>query len=166
MHPLLFFAIEICITAFVVGFTSPRSFARPFALPFVALCAYAIITTSSHFMRLRWASLLSGCAVGFVLQYVELALLSGWRYETKASAILQHTQETIKERDDEYERLQFGFFTTLSFRSVGTEFEVKNTPAFRNDKPPSRFAFILEQTLLVVVCIAVIDFSSVQPAAA
>lgn len=163
VYPLLFFGLELGIIAYVVGFSSPSSLIRFAALPAVGLCASGIINTSEQFMRLHWASLLSGCAVGFVLQYIELALLSRWSYDTHARAVLQCSKEEVQQRDDEYERISFGFLSTLSFRNVGTNNEVKNTPSFREDTPPTRLAFVIKQILLTAVCVAVIVVSSAQP---
>lgn len=163
IHPLCLFGLELGIIALVVGFSSPLSTIRLAALPGVGFCAYGIITTSKWFMRLHWASLLSGCAVGFILQYAELALLSRWSYETHAGTILQCPGEDVTRRNDVCERVYFGCLSTLSFRHVGTEKEVKNTPPFRQGKPPSRFAFVRKQLLITTVCVTVIVVSGAQP---
>ncbi len=163
MHPLLLFACEIVAAACLLGFTGPRSGLRLLGLLPITVLAYFIITTSKQYMRLHWASLLSGCAFGFVLHYIEIALLNGWYYENLARLFSTNSEEEIKSRDDEFERLYFGFTKTFSFRNVGTRIEAKNTPLFRNGKIPSRLAFVLEQAMLVVICIGVIDFSSAQP---
>ena len=91
IHPLLFFAFQILATTLVVGFATSHSLLRPAILPLIASCAYGITTTSPSWMRLHWASLLSGSSVGFVLQYVELALLSRWSFEERRDAILRPT---------------------------------------------------------------------------
>lgn len=154
-HPLQLFGAQVLATSLVIGFSTPHSFLRPAILPLIALCAYGIVSTSKNFMRLHWASLLSGTTNGFLLQYIELALLSRWSYETKRDVFELH-------HDGFWERLYFGFLSTFSFRSVNTRLEVRNVPAFKNG-PPSRSVFVLRQIVITIMCILVVDVSGAQP---
>ena len=79
---LTIFAVQILIISSFIGFTSPHSIIRLAALTQVGICTCGIVLISRKYMRAHWASLFAGTSIGFLLQYVELALLSQWRLET------------------------------------------------------------------------------------
>lgn len=166
------FLLELGISTLVIAFTSSSSTLRPAALPFVALCVYTVVLTSSGYMRAHWASLLSGTSIGFFLHYIDLGLLDRWSYQDRGPSSL-----CIRDRDEIshgsakpftgsiVDRLKFGLTSTFSFRHIDTPWEVKNTPRF-SEVPgylPSYRHFLLQSMLTTLICFFVIDVSSVQP---
>jgi hypothetical protein len=100
-------------------------------------------------MRPRWASLLGGTSVAFLLQYVDLALVSRWNFEDNGTesrevypidnALLTNLGKSSKRADVHTERklvgtfwarLCFGWNSMWAFRRVNTPYGVKNVPPF------------------------------------
>ena len=169
--PLTIFAIQILTISSVTGFTSPHSIVRLAALAQVGICTCAIVLTSRKYMRAHWASLFAGTSVGFLLQYVELALLSKWSLETHGSVsqsanVNEKGKHTRPEHSTRMQRCRFGISSTFSFRNVNSSNEVKNVPFF-SDRPgylPSRSAFLARATIVLLACFLMLDLLAVQPA--
>lgn len=170
--PVLIFLLETLITGSVLAFTPPRSIYRLAALSLVAACAYTIVVTSHECMRADWASLLAGTSIGFLLQYIELSLLSKWGFE-RGGAVSQNSRGNDKRFDalasdstnGALKRLRAGLSRTFSFRNVNTPAEVKNVPQFsaRQGYVPSRGAFLLRTAMISSICYLFLDLSSSQP---
>lgn len=161
--PLPIFLLEVSATAFVVGLTKANSVIRLAVLPCIAVCAYTIIMTSIQHMRAHWASLLSGTSVGFVLQYIDVALLSKLSFGPDQLGTTSSAQTSLGRTT---QRLRFGFSSTLSFRHIGLSTEVKNVPWFSNspDYIPSRRAFLIRSIASTLICCVILDLSAAQPA--
>ena len=136
---------------------------RPAALPLVAACVYGIVSTASLHMRSRWASLLGGTSFAFLLQYVDLALLSRWSFEdhgpvaetaqnpakrdsdsdeatfTIPQKALEKSAATTKQQEGKrttfWERLRFGWSNMFAFRHLDSKYETKNLPPFSTEDP-------------------------------
>ena len=109
-------------------------------------------------MRTRWAALMGGTSFAFMLQYIDLALLSRWsldshgtvsqqpgntqrwEFESPEKATLKR-QETANEAVETSElsrkhvttfwgRLRFGWDFMWAFRHLNTKDDVKNVPPF------------------------------------
>jgi len=167
VHPLLCFALQIVIISFAIEFIPPRSLGRFLPLPLVLFCNYAIIKDGSEYLRLFWLSPLSGFANGIALQYIDLALLSHWSFETHSATVLARKQTSdtlpVYKISTLIERFCFGFLSTFSFRKVNTPYEVKNTPQFQGQVLPSKPRFILQHTIKAIICILVVDLSAQLP---
>jgi hypothetical protein len=168
-HPLLFFAAQILSTALVVAYSSSSSIIRPMVLPLVCLSTWWIICDAQQYMRLHWASLLSGSSVGFSLQYVEIVLLSRWSFESKSRTVAnpgdletEHEKHQVQHATC-MDKLRFGLFSTFSFRNINTAYEVKNVPEFPGHRIPSKPKFLLSQTFTMAYCILIVDVSTAQP---
>ena len=170
--PIPTFILEIQIIILIIGFTSPNSRIRTAALTLVAACAYNIVLTSHKHMRAHWASLLAGTSVGFLLQYIELSLLSKWSFQsggpTSQHASLKHErtkEDRVNQMNRALDRLYFGFSSTFSFRHVDTKWEVKNVPPFSVDPAytPSRSVFLFRSTATALTCYILLDASSALP---
>lgn len=82
-HLLLF---ELLISSATIGFTSPHSLVCPAAVPLLGVCVYSIVRTSTLYMRSRWAALRGGFSFTILLQYLDLAVISRWSYQSPSSA--------------------------------------------------------------------------------
>ena len=162
LHPVLVFFYEASIISIVVGFTRPHSIVRLAAFPLVIWCPYAIVFSSLQLMRAHWASLLSGTAVGFALQYVHLVLLSQRSFQQDDTPRASNRQESLNRVRT---RLRFGFSSTFSFRDINLPTQVKNVPEFSQGpgQIPSRKVFVLQQTIATLICTLVLDISANQP---
>lgn len=162
LHPALVFLYEASITSMVVGFAKPYSIVRLAALPLVIWCPYAIIFSALQLMRAHWASLLSGTAVGFALQYVHLVLLSQRSFEQDDTTKASRGQEYLKQV---WNHLKFGLSTTFSFRDINLPTQVKNVPEFStgSGQVPPRKTFIFQQIFTALICCLILDISAVQP---
>jgi hypothetical protein len=126
--------------------------------------AYFIIVYGNQYIRLIWATLLSGFANGFVLQYIDLVLLRTWSAETEGSTILG-IEQSDKDKQGSCsltttQRLMFGLFGAFSYRKINTPFEVRNVPRFI---PANRGHFVIQKALHAIGCMLIIDILSLLP---
>lgn len=161
LHPLLVFLYEVSITSVIVGFARPHSIVRLAALPLIIWCPYSVIFSALQHMRVHWASLLSGTAVGFALQYVHLVLLSQRSFQQDDTTKAPYRQGILQTA---WNRLKFGFSSTFSFRDINLPTQVKNVPEFSKGlgQVPSRKGFILQQMITAIICGLVLDISAIQ----
>ena len=137
-------------------------------------------------MRLPWAAIFAAEGSSFLLQYVEMGLLSKWSYEARgpSSRVPRPKEGATNGAGEEdkmifgkegkrltegttWERLCFGFNSTISSRDVNKHFEVKNVPHFsekNHDYVPSRAKFLTWTALRFVACYLVLDLIESQPA--
>ena len=163
LPPPYIFLFELAVSSAVVGFTRPGSIVRPAAVPFVATCVYTIVSTANMHMRPRWASLLGGTSFSFLLQYIDLALLSQWSFEhqwltLEASSVSPNedprpstsssrtphayrvedtttSKQCASQNDTFWERLRFGWSSMWAFRHLNSKYEIKNVPPFSIKDP-------------------------------
>ena len=111
-------------------------------------------------MRVHWASLLSGTAVGFALQYLHLVLLSQRSFQQDDTTKAPYRQGILQIT---WNRLKFGFSSTFSFRDINLPTQVKNVPEFSKGlgQVPSRKGFILQQMITAIICGLVLDISAI-----
>lgn len=157
------FLLQLFISSAVIGFTKSSSLARPAALPLIATCVYSVVSTAEPYMRTRWASLIGAFSFSFLLQYIDLALLSRWCFEDHGPAARTHdlrpkNNSGSREADSEkpeaaldghvvaprpqtsqdatyLERLRFGWSSVWAIRHVNTVYETKNVPPFSKEDP-------------------------------
>jgi len=166
IHPLLLFVSQILFISFVVGFLPPLFIIRAGFLPIVICLAYGIIASGSEWCRVLWASLFSGFANGFVLHYIDVALLSSWSWESKGPSILgkKHftTAKSSSKMYKSFQRFQFGILAAFSYRKLNTPYEVRNAPHFTN-KIPTRKKFLATRLLLLLISVLIMDFWNTLP---
>jgi hypothetical protein len=124
--------------------------------------------------------------------YIEMALLSGWNFESRGPKSLTlrekegangaatskemstpensrksfATKKVVQKEATFWDRFCFGFNSVISFRDINTPFEVKNVPHFSEKDPsyiPSRTTFLARSTLRFVACYLVLDIVESQP---
>lgn len=79
--------IQILLSSIIVGFTRSGSLYRLAALPILLAFVYGIVSTARLHVRSGWASLFgSNCCV-FWLQYLDLAILSRWDFESNGPSV-------------------------------------------------------------------------------
>jgi hypothetical protein len=185
-------ALQVLTISLVLGFTSPRSIIRPAVLPLIAACTYSIALNARNCMRFPWAATVGAYTSCFLLMYIEMALLSGWNFESrgpnspifhekggangavgskemsppKNSRGIFASTKVIQKEGTIWDRFCFGFNSTISFRDINTPFEVKNVPHFSEKDPsyiPSRTTFLGRSTLRFVACYLVLDIVESQP---
>lgn len=167
-HPVGLITAQNLIIFLLVGFTSARSPWRPILLPLVIGSAWITIFNSNK--------VIAGLSWTFVLQYIDLCLLSRWNFENGGPEFGGKGRTAPDEKRQpqspgiQYEpensfslasRVRFGWDSTFGYRHIGTPQESKNTPHFDNNDPdyvPSRKAFFLRQMMIIVRCYLVVDF--------
>ena len=153
--------LQVVLSSTILSFTHAESPARPAALPLLGFCIYHIVTRQRT--RPAWASSMGAITFALGLQYIDLALLSKWSFEShhrlEAIAIqrrfdseygtkgaLETTTELSErnlkavsgKRDGKLsfrDRLWFGWCSMWSFRHLNSSYEAKNAPPFSKDDP-------------------------------
>lgn len=170
-HPLILLAMEIAMSALLLGFTSPFSILRPASIPITSACVWFIIQTSvEHMVRSPWAALVGGFAVSFFFQYLDVILLSKWSFYTQGPTYPPSnrvtTSGTVKIKDtmavlvSAHERIAFAMSTLLNFRFVGTPYQVKNVPPFSGhdlQHVPGRGKFLRQTAITAITSYLMLD---------
>ena len=176
-HPLVLEVFQITTVALVVGFTSPSSIVRPANFPLVlTLQCYTILQCPHWVHHTVWASVIGGYCSIFIIQYIEVALLSKWTFEACGPATLnpklqmgqpRANHEQLKTRSSKKEghstvcqRVRFGLSALFNSRMIGTPFEVKGIRLFSTEDPeyvPTRMRFLLKESMKVSICFLVLD---------
>lgn len=168
MHPIIYLAIEIALTVFVVGFIPPSSALRWAGFLAIILCVVRCIPECMPYMvRTPWAAFIGGYSVTYLYHYLDVALLSCWSFEHggPVGGLLRPTPAPAnaakdyrpRELDSMRERLLFGIRLTYSFRFVGTRYEVRNTPPA---VIAQRREFLRRVFINILVSYAILDFIS------
>lgn len=176
MHPLLPLAGEIYLSIIVIGFTPASGILRAASLPVVAICMWWTVQNSPDYMvRSPWAALVGGFAASFFFQYVDVALLSKWSFETEGpngaiSSRIKQTTPSFNNKATEkqtkapsasaLQRSSFALSTLLNFRFIGTPHQVRNTPHFSSRDPnyvPPRGVFLRRTAFTAVISYLVLD---------
>lgn len=184
LHPLFWLAGEICLSTFFVGFTPPSVILRAASLPVVTTCMWWTVQNCLDYtVRSPWAALVGGFSVSFFFQYVDVALLSRWSFESGgptyapshtssngaiSSQIKQTTSNLNEARDKQtraiaaiaLQRISFAISTLLNFRLIGTPHQVRNTPHFSNRDPnyvPTRAVFLRQTAFTAFISYLVLD---------
>ena len=182
IHSLLFLAVQIFTSILIIGFTSPSSFIRLALLPCITSCAWLAISGCMKCMvRSSWVALVGGYSISYLYQYLDLALLSKWSFEsggptlgfanrlappsntkqdkTDNSKDARHTNEASVQ-ESWYARLEFGTASMFSFRHIGRPYQVRNVPHFSNLEPnhaPPRSNFLRQTVMTVTISYLVLD---------
>lgn len=184
LHPLFSLAGEICLSTFVVGFTPPSGILRTASLPVMMTCMWWTVQNCLDYMvRSPWAALVGGFAVSFFFQYVDVALLSKWSFETggptyapshassngvSTSQMKQIASSLNGAREKQtrtmmaiaLQRISFAISTLLNFRFIGTPYQVRNTPHFSTRDPnyvPNRGVLLRRTAFTVFISYLVLD---------
>ncbi|MCJ1230032.1 hypothetical protein MMC12_006703 [Toensbergia leucococca] len=163
----------------VMGYSSPSSPIRLAFLPLFFVGAWEAVPSCSRVLyRIPWAGLVGGNIIVSLFQYVEVALLSAWDFESKAPKSVpkdgdsglksdtisgQGPKLTVLRRGSLCQRMKFGYDVMTSTRNIGTPYMVKNTPAFSTKDPgyiPSRLAFCCRKATIIILAIFVIYLAS------
>ncbi|KAL8725214.1 MAG: hypothetical protein Q9166_007496 [cf. Caloplaca sp. 2 TL-2023] len=178
-HPIIFYILENLVTILTIGFTSAESLLRLALLPILILAAYPVVLSCPTILyRYTWAGLVGGNIITSLFNYLEVAILSRWSFETKAPTTFPTPGDSILEdqnkkkilepqsstfRHDFWKRLRFGYFVTTSSRNIGTPYIVKNTPSFFTADPeyiPSRWSFCVRKVCILLLTFLIIDLAS------
>ena len=154
VHPFFPLAGEICLSIFIVGFTPPSVTLRIASLPVVTTCMWWTVQNCLDYMvRSPWAALVGGFAASFFFQYVDVALLGKWSFETGGltyasghassnrviSSQIKQTVSSLNGAREKHtralaaialQRISFAISTLLNFRFIATPHQVRNTPHF------------------------------------
>ncbi|MCJ1282376.1 hypothetical protein MMC26_001699 [Xylographa opegraphella] len=184
LHPVILFAVQVTISTIVLGFTRPTSYVRLGALPFVLVCVSMLIESCNELkIRSAWAAILSGFAVTFLFQYLDVALLSSWSAESGAPAdvpaeqsksvsahhVTEHVDPTLQTQAKHNEaiahswksRIVLGASILCSFRFIGTAFEVKNMTRSSSRDSYDKLGTaspLMQLAITTVVCYLLLDF--------
>lgn len=129
-------------------------------------------------MRPRWASLLGGASFMFLLQYVDLGLVSRWNWTDEGPA--SHKAPTAEEESGDeagasvvshpprsaWAQFRWAWSSMFALRHVNTKYEARNTPPFKDSEPtwvPSKQAFLIKETAMAVLCYLLLDFMAQRP---
>ncbi|KAL9614720.1 MAG: hypothetical protein Q9167_000789 [Letrouitia subvulpina] len=170
------FLFQLFVSSAAVGLTKPTSLIRPAVLPLVTACVYSVVSTVHLHARPRWASIFGATSFAFLLQYIDLALLSSWNYVDHGLASVIAKGQSRKNRSASdarpndsstiWKRFSFGWSSMWAFRHLNTKHETKNVPPFSTDDPeyiPPRWRFVLKRTLMAAACYAVLDLAGARP---
>lgn len=168
-HPVGLITAQNLIIFLLIGFTSARSIWRPILLPLIVGCA-CVVTYNSN-------KVVTGLSWTFVLQYIDLCLLSRWNFETGGpevcggKGLAVSDEKTLPQSPGMQckpessvplaSRMRFALDSTFGYRHIGTPQESKNTPHFDendHDYVPSGRAFFAGQVMRIVRCYLVVDF--------
>lgn len=167
--------LQISIHAIVVGFVPPDSLIRPALLPTLLLCVYHVIPICLEATGTVLSAALAGAfSISSLFQYIDIALVSRWTATTQGPTRVTKgstydlsarsaVQPTYAAKLTAWERLRFGYFTSLSTRKVGTPYQVPGVPPFSAKDPqhvPSSRAFLLHKATVVFISYIVLDFST------
>ncbi|TVY44431.1 Acetyltransferase [Lachnellula occidentalis] len=173
INPFVALLLEVITITLILGFVKPSSIIRLAVLPILVGCIYSILTNAKDYMRLPWAGIFSAQATSLILVYIEIGLLGKWSFEaggpsSRLPCLNKGTTNGARKEGTSWERLCFGFNSTISNRDVDKPFEVKNTPYFSakdHDYVPSRANFLVWTVVRFVACYLVLDLVESQPAA-
>ena len=180
IHPVLSFLLLILAICLVIGFTSPSSTVRLAVLPVLLGISYDIALKTHHggYVPKPLGAVLSAFSLVFLLQYVEIGLLSKCCFDTngplKPGRLKLVVNGKANGRQDApqkapgtfWRRLKFGLESTTSFRDVGTSHEAKNIPHFSSQDPtyiPSRKRYLIQSILMFFIFYFVLDLGENQP---
>ncbi|KAF2499988.1 hypothetical protein BU16DRAFT_578028 [Lophium mytilinum] len=171
--PLLAATLSILTSVFVLGFTSSNSRYR--IMGFILMLSYVLIvlvspTQRDWFTHPIYPNLAGGTTFSVSLQYVDVALLQRWTYETQgptssakghpppSEMLTEHRTGSI------YDRFIFGLWLVFDKRHCGTPWQAKNVPSFDAKDPlrtPSRREFLAKNSLRCLICILLLDRISI-----
>lgn len=132
--------LQVSIHAIVVGFVPPDSFIRPAVLPTLLLCVYHVIPICLEATGTVLSAALAGAfSISSLFQYIDIALVSRWTPTTQGpTRVTKGSTYDLSQRSTvpptyaakltAWERLRFGYFTSLSTRKVGTPYQVPGVP--------------------------------------
>ncbi|KAF2639261.1 hypothetical protein P280DRAFT_57220 [Massarina eburnea CBS 473.64] len=158
MHPVIYLATEVILTVLVIGFSTPYSVIQPIGFVLMTICVFRCIPNWMPYMtRTPWTALVGDYSVTYLYHCLDLALLSRWSFKHGApiSGLLRPNLSPANspkdyqshDKDSIRERLVFGIRVTSTFRFVGTQYEVRNTPSVlaieRRDLARRTFGVIL-----------------------
>jgi hypothetical protein len=122
-----------------------------------------------YMTRTPWAALVGGYSVTYLYHYMDIALLSRWSFEHDApvSGLVRpdslrcnpQTKSTSSTSLPAWEKLKFGIKLTSTFRFVGTQYEVRNTP--KTNTTSSR-EFLRQTFLGIFTSYCVLDLINAQ----
>jgi hypothetical protein len=122
-----------------------------------------------YMTRTPWAALVGGYSVTYLYHYMDIALLSRWSFEHDApvSGLVRpdrptcttQTKSTTSTSLPAWEKLKFGIKLTSTFRFVGTQYEVRNTP--KTNSTSSR-EFLRHTFLGIFISYCVLDLINAQ----
>ena len=163
---LVLCALQLILSTWALGFTSPGSIYRPAVFPIITACTYLIGQTCLDVMpRLMLTNCIAGFACTYWTQYLISALILQENFEDQGP-LRKKGKQTRPSHDSVLARIKFGLLTTGSTRNVGTNHEVKGVPHFSKKDPsyvPSRGVFLANRGLSAVFAYLVIDIMMANP---
>ncbi|PBP21901.1 tat pathway signal sequence [Diplocarpon rosae] len=180
MDLLILASGQILLSAAVLGLTGPYSVIRHAITPILMGLCWSFVVLSKYQFPPPLASTLSGFIMCSLLNYVAMAFLSTWSFETRgpSSLLIKKRAKTVspdgkagdvaprKRPGAALERILWGLQSLFSYRDVNTPFEVKNVPHFLSEDPsyvPTKAAFLTRSTVTLGICYLVVDLIESQP---
>jgi hypothetical protein len=130
---------------------------------------YITWTYTRKFQDITLGPFFIGTQAGYVLQYIESALINGWAFEasgptsSRAGLLLIQTsnkRDNSNTKSGFIERFNFGFWAASQYRYPATKWPVKNIPPFSatdSSYIPSKRKFVIQRTLKVILYILILD---------
>ena len=138
-HPLAALGGELAVITLVVAFTHRASRTRLAALPVVAAISLFVIQTAVGRLRVPWGTLAGGTSFVFLLQYIEVALLTRRSFEDESPG-----KKTLQEKHDKEHVNGNGYVNSYVQRHDNTE-DLKQKcdrkGSMRDDDPWNRLTF-------------------------
>ncbi|PYH94737.1 hypothetical protein BO71DRAFT_483561 [Aspergillus ellipticus CBS 707.79] len=165
------FGLQTAILSFAVGFTVSGSVIRPAGLLATLLCTYYALPYAQGIDHSVLRAFLGSAIVYLNILYMDVVLLHQWTFEAKGPISSQgglvpdqyrvlKSHHTVNEQSRRWERIQFGYTTSLQSRFPGTKWPVKNIPPFARSNAgytPSKASFLYTTTIKWILCILLID---------
>lgn len=158
---LMLLGLQQLLLIFALGFTRRDSILRAglFA-PMLTLCLAGLSINREH--PASSSAILMICvplgAASQILQYISVVLIRRWSFEDRAS--LFPSMATSQKSSSYLDRFIFGSFAAFSYRNCGTSYEVGGVAQFKDNKTPTRAAFLLRTATVVSIGCLVMDLAS------
>ena len=163
--PIQLLLLQFSLTSLVVGFTPSCSILRVSCLPLIILCTWKCVFTSKlHMQRSSWAALVGGYSITYLLQYISIALLSKWSFESDviqrkdASAIHRKGVKRHTSLSPFLARLKYGIAAAATFRyQMEKRKNARSLASYGGKSTAKRSAFLYRTALKVLACYLILD---------
>ena len=179
-HPLTLDIVQITAITLVVALTSATSIVRLAIFPIIlAIPWYSVPKCPTRVYHTFWAGTIGSYSTAYLLQYIDIALLSKWDFESHGPTVqpqagrlakaqvrsdpVETKEPKGKRQGTTLERLRFGFSACIDSRMTGGPFEVKGVPPFSSSNltyVPTRGIFLRQTSMNVFLSYILLDILS------
>lgn len=170
-HPLIEGILIVALIIFILSFAPASTIIRPaFLIILAALTWHCVINCPVYIPRSSWAASVGGITVSSLLHYLDVGVIGQWNYELRGpkrdlvrgvSKLKKNaTSTSTSKRQKNYEfkaRLAFGVSVFTSWRFIDTPFEPRGVSLLRKQPTPSRWQFLRNTGITIVVCYLILD---------